>query len=238
MIRVLVCDDDSFVTDRVQGIINEIKSSYSFELDVNISNDAKTEAEFEEMYDIAVLDIDMPYVDGLELAEKLRAVNPDVIIIMLTSFDEYLDSAMRLSVFRFITKPIDKERFVRNFIEAIEAYGAISKTLIIEKSDGVFVIRTKDILYIETARFGSVIVTKNEHIKTNRKPVDWYELMGSPEFFSSPHSSYYVNLQNVVGFDKHSVTFKGNDGPVRIACVAQRKYTEFKKDFFRFVGGV
>lgn len=238
MIKVLVCDDDSFVTDKVQAIIDDIKRSFNFDLDIKYSNDAIKEAESKEMYDIAVLDVDMPQINGLDLAQKLRAVNPDVIIIMLTSFTEYLDSAMRISVFRFLSKPIDKERFVTNFIEAIDACKAISKTIIVEKSDGVFVVKTKDILYIETARFGSVIVTKNEHIKTNRKPVQWYELMGSPDFFVSPHTSYYVNLQNVVSFDKHSVTFDGKNGYLKVDCVAQRRYTEFKKDFFRFVGGV
>lgn len=238
MIKVLVCDDDSFVAEKVKGFIDEIKNNYNFGLNITVTTDAKAQSEKNEMYDIAVLDIDMPDVNGLELAEKLKEVNPDVVVIMLTSFSEYLDSAMRISVFRFLSKPVDKERFVRNFIEAVEAYKAISKTIIVEKSDGVYVIRTKDILYIETARFGSVIVTKKAHIKTKRKPVEWYELMGCPAFFASPHSSYFVNLQNVVSFDKHSVTFDGKDGYMKVECVAQRRYTEFKKDFFRFVGGV
>ena len=238
MIKVLVCDDDSFVTDRVKAIIDEINTNYSFGLDVTVTADAKTQYDKNEMYDIAVLDIDMPEVNGLELAGNLKELNPDTVVIMLTSFDEYLDSAMGLSVFRFLSKPIDKQRLIRNFIEAVEAYKSISKTIIVEKSDGVFVIKTKDILYIETARFGSVIVTKNQHIKPNRKPVQWFEIMGSPDFFASPHTSYYVNLQNVVSFDKYSVTFDGKDGYLKVDCVAQRRYTEFKKDFFRFVGGV
>lgn len=238
MIKVLVCDDDSFVAEKVKGFIDEIKNSYNFGLEIKAITDSKAQYEESEMYDIAVLDIDMPHINGIELAKRLKELNPDIIVIMLTSFDEYLDNAMRISVFRFLTKPVDKERFVTNFVEAVEACKAISKTLIVEKTDGVYVIKTKDILYIETARVGSVIVTKNERIKTNRKPAQWHELMGCPDSFVSPHNSYLVNLQNVISFDKHSVTFDGKDGRLKVDCVAQRRYTEFKKEFFRFVGGV
>ena len=48
--------------------------------------------------------------------------NPDIIIFIVTSFLEYLDEAMRFHVFRYLTKPIDKQRLFRNLKDALQLY--------------------------------------------------------------------------------------------------------------------
>lgn len=100
-------------------------------------------------YDIAIVDVQMPAVNGLEVSERLKQLNPDIIIMILTSYPAYLDSAMKIQVFRYLSKPIETERFNRNFLEAVDYYRKISKSIIIEKYDEIFTVKTRDILYIE-----------------------------------------------------------------------------------------
>ena len=137
-----------------------------------------------------------------------------------------------------MSKPVDKERFIRTFLEAVEAFKRISKNLVIDTPEGVFVVKTKDILYIENLRYGSLMVTKSQSIKTNRKLSEWYELIAQPLSFVYSHNSYIINFQNVVNFDQHIATFETEDGLLKVPCVAQRRYSELKKDFFTFAGGL
>ncbi len=53
----------------------------------------------------------MQGVNGLELSEKLKQLNPNIIVIVLTSFQNHLDSAMKIHVFRYLSKPIEKKIF-------------------------------------------------------------------------------------------------------------------------------
>ena len=149
MIKVLVCDDDKIIIEKVQQLLTIIQEQYSFELDIKTYNDGLLAMESKETYDIAIVDIEMPNVDGLALSEKLKRRNPDTIVLILTSFSDYLDSAMRIQVFRYLSKPIDEERFTKNFIEAVSYYKQISKQIIVESGDEVLTIKTKDIFYIE-----------------------------------------------------------------------------------------
>lgn len=237
MIKVLVCDDDRIITEKVQQLLTIVQEQYSFELDIKTYNDGRLAMESKEIYDIAIVDIEMPDVDGLALSENLKKRNSDAIVLILTSFSDYLDSAMRIQVFRYLSKPIDQERFTKNFMEAIDYYKQISKQIVVESGNEVLTIKTKDILYIENLKHGSVIATKYGDYKTNIKPQEWYEVINQPNCFTFSHKSFLVNLQNVINFDKTTIHFQGSNDTVRIACISQRKYYDFKKAFFDFAGG-
>ena len=238
MINVLVCDDDPKILKQVQTILNNIKKKNKLDFDVDLKLNGDFTLSSRVVYDIAIVDIEMPGISGLRLAEKLKQYNPDIIIIILTSFSAYLDSAMKISVFRYLSKPIDTSRFVRNFGEALHYYKQLSQRIYIEKDDEVNTIKTKDILYIENLKHGSTIVTKYDTYRTNKKPQEWLETINQPNCFVLSHKSFIVNLQNVINFDKSTVTFNGLKGLIEVNCVSQRKYSDFKKAFYSFVGGI
>ena len=237
MINILICDDDIKIINEVKKLLHFIKNNTKMDFCIETKNNANFINKTNIKYDIAILDIEMPGTNGLALASTLKDVNPDIIIIIMTSFSDYLDSAMGISVFRYLSKPIDKNRFINNFNEAIQHYQKLGKQIIVNRSDEVFTIRTKDILYIENTKHGSLIATKYDSYKSNLKPQEWYTKINQPNCFIYSHKSFIVNLQNVINFDKSTVTFNTGKDVIKIACISQRKYAEFKKSFYNFMGG-
>ena len=60
--------------------------------------------------DIAFLDIHMRGMNGVELAKKLKEINPKMNIIFVTGYDEYTGDAMRLRASGYVMKPVTKEK--------------------------------------------------------------------------------------------------------------------------------
>ena len=60
--------------------------------------------------DIAFLDIEMPGVSGVELAKKLKAVNPKVNLIFVTAYNEYAVEAYKLHASGYITKTVNEQK--------------------------------------------------------------------------------------------------------------------------------
>ncbi len=238
MINVLVCDDDKNIADKIYKLLQNIKNKYKFDFFVDIKNNGEDAIDSNISYDIAIIDIEMPGMSGLKLSEKLKNNKSDIIILILTSFSDYLDSAMDINVFRYLSKPIDIDRFNRNFLEAIKRYKRTSKQIILEVSEQVYTIKTKDIFYIENLKHGSMIATKYGNYKTNKKPQEWFEIINQPNCFVYSHKSFLVNLQNVINFNKSTILFQGLHKNIEIPCVSQRKYSNFKKAFFNFAGGI
>ena len=66
-------------------------------------------------YDVLVLDISVPNIDGLEIAKKVRAINQKIPIVILSSHveQEYLWRAVELKITRYLVKPYDKKSFIK-----------------------------------------------------------------------------------------------------------------------------
>ncbi|MDY2589148.1 MAG: response regulator [Agathobacter sp.] len=61
--------------------------------------------------DLLFLDVEMPGMNGIYVGTELKRQNPDIMIFIVTSYSEYLDATMRFQVFRFLTKPLNRQRF-------------------------------------------------------------------------------------------------------------------------------
>lgn len=73
--------------------------------------------------EIAIVDINMPIMDGLELAKKLREENIKTKIIIITGYSEfeYAKQAIKLGTFNYILKPVNNDELVKSLLELRES---------------------------------------------------------------------------------------------------------------------
>ena len=69
--------------------------------------------------DLAILDINMPDMTGLELARRLREMNPGMAIIFLTAFSQYALDAYEVHPTSYLLKPVDQGRLTREIEYAL-----------------------------------------------------------------------------------------------------------------------
>ena len=105
MKKILVCEDEDVIRDFV--VINLKRAGYEV-VDVNCGEDAlKTFDEANGSFDIALLDIMMPGIDGFAVCKKLREKSSTLGIIMLTARTQEMDkvSGLMIGADDYITKP-------------------------------------------------------------------------------------------------------------------------------------
>lgn len=99
-------------------------------------------------YDVLVLDISVPNIDGFEIAKKVRAINQKIPIVILSSHveQEYLWRAVELKITRYLAKPYDK----KSFIKALEdvAFELVGRTPTIRLNDELEYDFGKKALYV------------------------------------------------------------------------------------------
>lgn len=236
MVKLLICDDNPIITEQIYHLIDKFAQNHKISFDITIDNCSENVLKKSESYDIIIIDIEMPGINGIKLSERLKSINPDIIVIVLTSFHNYLDSAMKIHVFRYLSKPIDKNRFYANLEDALDEYRMINKTIYISYKDEVHVIKTKDILYIENQKRGSIIYTKRGTFYTKKKLKELLQIICQKTFFVYSHNSILVNLQNVIDFNRHEIILRKSETETVSTYISQRKYSNFKKAFFCFAG--
>lgn len=89
------------------------------------------EAEDGKRFDLLLLDIEMPGMDGLELASRLRQLLPDALLIFITSHVEFALDAYELSTFRYIPKNNMDGRLEHALLDAPPPYSFSSPSPIL-----------------------------------------------------------------------------------------------------------
>ncbi len=107
-VTIAVCDDDfTFLDKTMRNLIANAARKCEMTLSINFFTDsAKLLREFKKgnLFDIVILDIDMPRIDGKQLAEKLRLIDSSFYLIFVTSYKMEIFNTIKYDFKTFITK--------------------------------------------------------------------------------------------------------------------------------------
>lgn len=234
-LKILICDDDIKIIDEIQEYLNTYSQKHKILFETNAFNSSTAAAKSSYAYDMAFIDIEMPSVNGLTLASLLKEKNKNIIIFIVTSFGCYLDDAMDLDVFRYLTKPIDSNRFYRALKTALERYHSDTQVIALEDYDECYTVFTKDILYITTENKRAVIVTKQGKYLSNQRISYWKDKLKDIDYLVQTHYSYIVNMRYIGNFNKKDLCIEADNQKFTLP-ISQRKYSDFKKAYFAYIG--
>ena len=106
--KILLVDDESLQLLRLENTLKKIMPDEEY---FSYTNPKKAyEETVNEKIDIAFLDIEMPLISGINLAKKLKKINPLVNIIFVTAFDNYALDAYKLHASGYVLKPVSVEK--------------------------------------------------------------------------------------------------------------------------------
>ncbi len=120
MDKVLIVDDDK----DMQLILSEMLESEGYQ--TYFAGDGKEALEKNKTYspEVILLDVKLPFMNGIEVLEEIRRDNRNSIVIMLTGYADVKDAvkAIKLGAYDYITKPFSNDDIVSNISEALESY--------------------------------------------------------------------------------------------------------------------
>lgn len=140
--RILIVDDEPMMLDMAEDVIKEVKPEAEIYSSLN-SQEAYASAK-QHAYDVAFLDVEMPGMNGIELAKKLKECNEAVNIIFVTAYAEYATEAFSIYASGYLMKPLEKEAVEKAF-ENLRFPITKSKKLLRIKCFGNFEVFCKDV---------------------------------------------------------------------------------------------
>ena len=181
--------------------------------------------------DIVFLDIEMPGMNGICVGNELKKKNSNIIIFVVTSYSEYLDDAMRFHVFRYLSKPLDKQRLFRNMKDAVDMYNTLTAKLPIETKQGVHTLPASSIIAVEAQGRKVIIHTTLRDFESVHNMQYWLNHLPKNCFFRT-HRSFIVNFEHVTDFDHALVHMADSQFH---AYLTRRKYNKFKESYLLYL---
>lgn len=230
--RILICDDDALMTEKLHKYVsnyfecNHLKcpeiACFSNGEDLLADNGDK---------DILFLDIEMPSINGIYVGKELKRENNNIIIFIVTSYSEYLDEAMRFHVFRYLSKPLDKQRLFRNMKDAINLYNSMTFKIPIETKQGIHTLPSSSIISVEAQGRKVIVHTTLHNFESIHNMQYWKEHLPKNRFFQT-HRSFIINFEYVTDFDHTLIHLANNQLD---AYLTRRKYSAFKEAYLLYL---
>lgn len=154
--------------------------------------------------DVLFLDVEMPGMNGLDLAKHVRRSLPEVPIIFLTAYAEYAIKGYEVQAIDYLLKPITKERLDAALKKVLAIAPKKDEYLLIQNHR----LRLADVLYIEAQGHRCVIVGRDQTIELIQSLAELTKLL--PDSFIPTHRSFLVNLDHIYQVNKDHVVLESS----------------------------
>lgn len=180
-------------------------------------------------FDAIFLDIEMPGVNGMETARRLRERSEDLIIVFVTSYIEYAPAGYRVGVFRYLLKKnIDQE--LRPCMDEIwEKVNTGGKLVSLQAKGRTLEVAARNILYFEGTTRRTVLV----HLKQSEKAIECVGKLADFEErlqglgFLRLQNSYLANMDNILMIRNYQAVLRNGEE----LKVSERRNAQVQKEF-------
>jgi DNA-binding response OmpR family regulator len=106
--KILVVDDDPGMLDTLMDVL----SATGYETSVAASGNAALEMAQAGRFDLVLMDVQMPGLNGVQILHALRVLDPTIVVIMMTAYtgDELVAESQRTTGFSVLSKPLDLDQ--------------------------------------------------------------------------------------------------------------------------------
>ncbi len=234
MLHIAICDDDIENLSAVIELVNEYRAEQNralhyvafespFELITAIEKGLR--------FDMLLLDVVMPGLNGIEAAREIREYDTNVRIIFLTNSSEFAVQSYAVGAYFYQLKPIWRESFFRLMDMVFSEYAREQTDSIIMKCKmGITRIPLRTLEYCEVINKTVIFHLENgKALESMGNMADVSEKLLQYEAFIRPHRSYVVNMDYI-----ESISYRA----IIMACLAEipiprGKYEEIKNAFLR-----
>lgn len=211
MVKVAFCDDEAKILEDLSVKIKSEFENLSCKIDLYTTENSIELLEYLKNYpvDILFLDIDMPTISGMEIAQTLLNSEIKTLLVFVTGQDALVYKSFKYHPFGFIRKTYFDEEISGVVKSLVEEMQKSSDTFLFKTNDGFNRIKLRDILYFESESNYINLHTK-ESVYKFRSTVSAIEKELSNKGFIRTHKGFLVNQEHIFSVKSEDVVLSNN----------------------------
>ena len=213
MLNIAVVDDEPEAVRTLENFIDRYCRGRGIECIVNRFNcPVRFLALFKPVYDIIFLDIDMPDMNGMDVARNLRKMDGEVALVFVTNMAQYAIRGYEVDADDFVVKPVKYGNLEIKLDRIIKKHGQKEKPHVTVYDDGVLrYAPVADVRYVEVIKH-SIVYHMTDRDYEKRGVLKNEEKLFADNGFAQCNKSCLVNLRYVLGISGYTLHLAKDKG--------------------------
>lgn len=236
MIKIAIVEDENEMSSDLKKHIEKFFNQHDKKITIDIFDNAvKFLDKYKSKYDLVFMDINLPYMDGIEASEKLRNIDPTVIIVFVTSLAQYAIEGYKVHAFDYVLKPVNYYNFVLTLERLLPHLKDNDKSIVIYTNKTSFKkILIERIKYIEIINHKLVFHTLDGDYETHGALNDYVDIL-KDDYFELCNRCYLINLKMVSQVTPDSVII--DEESLLISRPKRKQFLHVLNEFIATGGG-
>ena len=234
MLKIAICDDEIKEVSSISSILNTYASEHNIPITYKCftsSVELASTAAYEK-FDIYLLDVIMPVLNGISLAKEIRSFDKAADIIFLTSSPEFAVESYTVKAANYLLKPITRDSLFGALDDILEKKESDSpKYIVVKSSNGVHKILLSNIVCVEA--FNRKVIyylNNNSQLECSERFTSICDKLLNNNEFLLAHRSFVVNMNYIRLIGTTDMQLQNG----KSIPLAQRRVTDIKKQYLAF----
>ena len=153
MYRIAIVEDEKEFRDQLYDYLRKYEEENTLSFRISVFEDGADILEnYRNEYDLILLDIEMPKMNGMDAAERIREKDEDVVLMFITNMAQYAIRGYSVGALDFIMKPITYYTFSMKMTRAlkrVQRKANVQAPIVLHLPDGMRTLEIKQIYYVE-----------------------------------------------------------------------------------------
>ena len=233
--QVVIVEDECTEAEILEKYLDKFAEENNLQISHSrFSNGKEMLEKYQFTWDLILLDIEMPLMNGIEIARKIREKDSEVTIIFITQMAQYAIEGYSVNALDYVLKPVNYNMFAMKMRRAVhEFHMKQTDFILLQKKSQKYKIPLKTLCYIEVYGHTIVYHTLEQEISmTGSQTIKQIERELADKGFIRCHQCFLVNLNHVKQYNKEDIQV----GEKRIP-VSRSRRKEFLQALMKYWGG-